>query len=222
MPEKTEHTPGTFSWFDAGLPDVDAGKRFYSDVLGWSFTDVPMGHGEMYSMAQIRGLDVAAREIGDLVVEIHRMRLPAEKHDPVFSRDRFPDLGEHARLARLDDLPAAKTVAVGGHHIQQGLVGAGLDRIDLPAELVGMGGEIGEALHAFIGNIFRNRKRELGPFEIGAEDLDRAEISDGSGNLDLSSVGPLLLLGLGGLCAFSLPALIMWVARSSGRPPPRP
>lgn len=45
---------------------------------------------------------------------------------------------------------------------------------------------------------------------------------DGSGNLDLSSVGPLLLLGLGGLCAFSLAALIMWVARSSGRPPPRP
>ena len=42
---------------------------------------------------------------------------------------------------------------------------------------------------------------------------------DGSGNLDLSSVGPLLLLGLGGLCAFSLAALIMWVARSSGRAP---
>lgn len=60
MPEKTEHTPGTFSWFDAGLPDVDAGKRFYSDVLGWSFVDVPMGHDEMYSMAQVRGLDVAA------------------------------------------------------------------------------------------------------------------------------------------------------------------
>lgn len=60
MAEKTEHTPGTFCWFDAGVPDVGVAKRFYTEVLGWSYADRPMGPGEMYSMAQVRGRDVAA------------------------------------------------------------------------------------------------------------------------------------------------------------------
>ena len=60
MPEITKHTPGTFSWFDAGFPDVDGAKRFYGEVLGWSFVDSPMGGGEMYTMCQVKGLDVAA------------------------------------------------------------------------------------------------------------------------------------------------------------------
>jgi len=60
MSEITEHTPGTFCWTDMGTTDVDAAKRFYGQVLGWSFNDVPMGEGQAYSMAQIRGKQVGA------------------------------------------------------------------------------------------------------------------------------------------------------------------
>lgn len=60
MSEITEHTPGTFSWVDAGLRDVAAGKAFYSEVLGFSFEDMPMGEGQMYSMATVRGKHVGA------------------------------------------------------------------------------------------------------------------------------------------------------------------
>ena len=54
----------------------------------------------------------------------------------------------------LDDLPAAEAVTVGGHHVEQGLVGAGLDAIDLLAELVGVGSQVGEAFHPGIRDIF--------------------------------------------------------------------
>jgi len=60
MSEVTEHAPGTFCWLDAGTTDVDGAKRFYGEVLGWSFNDVPMGEGVFYSMTQIRGKDVGA------------------------------------------------------------------------------------------------------------------------------------------------------------------
>lgn len=60
MGEVTEHAPGTFCWIDASVNDVAEAKRFYGEILGWSFVDLPMGEGQVYSMAQIRGKDVAA------------------------------------------------------------------------------------------------------------------------------------------------------------------
>lgn len=39
MPTRDTAWPnGTPCWVDYGAPDVDAAKRFYADVLGWSFT----------------------------------------------------------------------------------------------------------------------------------------------------------------------------------------
>jgi predicted enzyme related to lactoylglutathione lyase len=60
MSEMTKHAPGTFCWTDAGTTDVNAAKRFYGEVLGWSFFDRPLGDGDVYSMAQINGKSVAA------------------------------------------------------------------------------------------------------------------------------------------------------------------
>ncbi|MER6404980.1 VOC family protein [Streptomyces viridosporus] len=36
-----EYTEGTPCWVDAQLPDVEAGKRFYGELFGWSFQDQP-------------------------------------------------------------------------------------------------------------------------------------------------------------------------------------
>jgi uncharacterized protein len=60
MSDITEHTPGSFCWTDAGTTDVPGAKRFYGEVLGWSFNDTPMGEGQVYTMVQLRGKDVAA------------------------------------------------------------------------------------------------------------------------------------------------------------------
>ncbi|MFF1273998.1 VOC family protein [Streptomyces marokkonensis] len=39
----SEYTEGTPCWVDAQLPDVEAGKRFYGELFGWTFEDQPQG-----------------------------------------------------------------------------------------------------------------------------------------------------------------------------------
>src|SRR3954463_2042587 len=60
MAERTNYTPGTFSWADVTTTDQDAAKRFYSGLFGWEADDRPVGDGVHYSMMQLGGRDVAA------------------------------------------------------------------------------------------------------------------------------------------------------------------
>jgi hypothetical protein len=60
MPERTSYTQGTPSWVDLPTTDQDAAKAFYAGVFGWTYDDQPMGEGAVYSIAKVRGLDVAA------------------------------------------------------------------------------------------------------------------------------------------------------------------
>lgn len=60
MPEVREHTPGAFCWIELGTSDPNAAKEFYGKLFGWSFADMPMGPGEVYTMFKLKGCDVAA------------------------------------------------------------------------------------------------------------------------------------------------------------------
>jgi uncharacterized protein len=60
MGERTEYTPGTFSWTDLTTTDQDAAKTFYSALFGWEYEDNPVGDGIVYSMAKLSGKNVAA------------------------------------------------------------------------------------------------------------------------------------------------------------------
>ncbi len=60
MGERTQYTPGTFSWTDLNTTDQEAAKAFYSSLFGWEVTDMPAGDGVMYSMAALGGKPVAA------------------------------------------------------------------------------------------------------------------------------------------------------------------
>jgi predicted enzyme related to lactoylglutathione lyase len=59
MGERTSYPAGTFSWVDLQTDDLDRAKSFYADVLGWSYDDIPIGDGAVYSMAKIGGKSVA-------------------------------------------------------------------------------------------------------------------------------------------------------------------
>ena len=59
MGERTQYTPGTFSWTDLATTDQDAAKAFYAGLFGWEFEDFPAGDGVTYSMARVDGKDVA-------------------------------------------------------------------------------------------------------------------------------------------------------------------
>ncbi len=60
MGERTQHSPGTFSWTDLNTTDQDGAKGFYSGLFGWEITDMPVGDDSVYSMAAIDGKWVAA------------------------------------------------------------------------------------------------------------------------------------------------------------------
>jgi uncharacterized protein len=60
MGERTQYTPGTFSWTDLNTTDQEAAKGFYSALFGWEFTDMPAGDGVVYSMGAIDGKWVGA------------------------------------------------------------------------------------------------------------------------------------------------------------------
>ena len=60
MGERTNYTPGTFSWTDLSTTDQAAAKRFYGELFGWQANDMPAGEGVVYSMMSIDGNYVAA------------------------------------------------------------------------------------------------------------------------------------------------------------------
>jgi hypothetical protein len=60
MGERTQYTPGTFSWTDLTTTDQDGAKAFYTGLFGWDVTDSPMGDGAVYSMMSIDGKTVCA------------------------------------------------------------------------------------------------------------------------------------------------------------------
>jgi uncharacterized protein len=57
--EVDKHEPGTISWIDVQTTDPEAGKRFYSQLFGWDYEDMPF-EGGVYTMFRLRGRDVAA------------------------------------------------------------------------------------------------------------------------------------------------------------------
>ena len=60
MGERTQYTPGTFSWVDLTTSDQEGAKAFYSGLFGWTADDRPVGDGMHYSMQQIDGKSVTA------------------------------------------------------------------------------------------------------------------------------------------------------------------
>src|SRR3954447_22659524 len=60
MGERTQYTPGTFSWADLSTTDQEAAKAFYGGLFGWEADDRPAGEGVVYSMMRLDGKDVAA------------------------------------------------------------------------------------------------------------------------------------------------------------------
>jgi predicted enzyme related to lactoylglutathione lyase len=49
----TEHKHGTFSWIELATTDAASAKKFYGELFGWKFDDMPMGPDEVYTMANL-------------------------------------------------------------------------------------------------------------------------------------------------------------------------
>lgn len=56
----SEHAPGSPCWFELGTTNQSGAKQFYTELLGWTAVDMPMGPDEFYTMFQLEGHDVGA------------------------------------------------------------------------------------------------------------------------------------------------------------------
>ncbi|HEX4759526.1 MAG TPA: VOC family protein [Thermoleophilaceae bacterium] len=116
MGERTEYTPGTFSWTDLTTTDQDAAKAFYSGLFGWQADDRPVGDGIVYSMMQLDGKGVAAispqpqqqREAG--VPPTWNSYVTVESADA--SAERAAELGANAHAPPFDVLDAGRMAVI--------------------------------------------------------------------------------------------------------------
>jgi uncharacterized protein len=60
VPQRSSYAEGTPNWVDLQTTDVDSAKAFYSTVFGWTYDDMPMEQGGVYSLARLGGELVAA------------------------------------------------------------------------------------------------------------------------------------------------------------------
>lgn len=60
MAVMTRHEPGMFCWADLATSDQEGSRRFYCELMGWTFEDMPMGEGQSYTMLYKDGQTVAA------------------------------------------------------------------------------------------------------------------------------------------------------------------
>jgi len=60
MSKRTSYTAGTPSWVDLTTSDAEGAKAFYTALFGWTFIDMPVPNGSVYTMLQKDGSNVAA------------------------------------------------------------------------------------------------------------------------------------------------------------------
>jgi predicted enzyme related to lactoylglutathione lyase len=116
MPQRTDYTPGTFSWIDLATPDQEAAKRFYGELLGWSFQDQPVGEGAYYTMAVVDGQHVAAiapqpsQQRDADVPSLWNSYITVESADAAV--DRATSLGGSAHAPAFDVMDAGRMAVV--------------------------------------------------------------------------------------------------------------
>lgn len=50
---------GGFGWFELMTTDTEGAKKFYADLFGWEYEDMPMGPGSTYTVVKSCGKAVA-------------------------------------------------------------------------------------------------------------------------------------------------------------------
>src|SRR5919198_746593 len=209
MGERTQYSPGTFSWTDLSTTDQDGAKTFYSGLFGWQADDQPVDENIVYSMQLIDGKAVAAispqptqqREAG--VPPVWNSYVTVESADA--AANRATELGGTVHAPPFDVLDAGRMAVV------QDPTGAFFmvwePKENIGAELVNVPGALCwnelatpdlEAARAFYSGLFGWK---FNAFEGG--DMPYFTIQNGdaalakAGELGGSALGPAMDLAMG-------------------------
>lgn len=106
---------GTFIWNELATDDIEAAKRFYGELFGWTYEGMPMGgNGGTYWVAQAGGKHVAGlfdkRQIGLDHVPPHWLSYVAV--DDVDARARAAEAKGGKTLRPAFDVPEVGRIAI--------------------------------------------------------------------------------------------------------------
>ena len=116
MGERTQYPPGTISWADLATTDVQSAKRFYADLFGWGYDDMPAGADQIYSMCKLGSDNVAA--LSDQQQDEREMGIPPHWNNYVTVEDvdastaRAGELGGNVLVEPFDVLTAGRMSVV--------------------------------------------------------------------------------------------------------------
>jgi predicted enzyme related to lactoylglutathione lyase len=60
MPVIASHSPGSFCWIELATNDTAAARAFYTQLFGWSVSEMSMGGDDVYTLFRKDGRDAAA------------------------------------------------------------------------------------------------------------------------------------------------------------------
>jgi len=118
MPHIDQHAPGDFCWMELATTDQNAAKAFYSAVLGWAISDVPLGPDYVYTRFLLNGRTAASgctmqedeRKMGipphwNLYVCVSSADETVKKAEQLGGKILAPafDVMEHGRMAVIQD-----------------------------------------------------------------------------------------------------------------------
>ena len=123
---------------------------------------------------------VAAGQILDLEIDVHRVGRPAEEHDVFLVAGRALHLGQHALLARFDQLEILQAELVALDEVEDEAVAvvAGLDAEDLALERILELLDVAEILEALVIGVLRHGERVFGADRQVGADLDDRLVLD--------------------------------------------
>jgi hypothetical protein len=117
MSERSDYPEGVPCWVDTLQPDVEAAKRFYGDLFGWSFTGPGVLPGDPpgdYYVAQLRGRDVAGiasqPSRGAPTVPVWNTHIAVESADKAAKKVKRE--GGRVVVEPFDALPAGRMAAM--------------------------------------------------------------------------------------------------------------
>ncbi|WP_394835143.1 VOC family protein [Pendulispora rubella] len=115
MPEIDQHQPTTFCPSQLATRDVQRAKIFYNELFGWTFDDVRLPAGDVYTRCRVRGREVAAfRQVGreagwTLCISVHNVDTAVQRATRLGGRVRSApnDLLNLGRMATIEDRDGA-------------------------------------------------------------------------------------------------------------------
>ena len=111
MPTMTSYEHGQFNWVDLMSPDVEAGRKFYTGVFGWTSEDRPTDVGVPYTMFKLGDDEICG--MGPLPPDLREQGIPSSWNNYINVDDLETTASKAESLGGIVFMPAMQVMDAG-------------------------------------------------------------------------------------------------------------